>query len=455
MSSQSHHTRPTATERWATEVVPRLPHNLEAQAVALGALRRHRGFASATLLLRGLLADALQASSLSELAAWGVLSDVADLAASAWLKRLRAATPWLSWLLSSLLGATPAVWLSAYGRWRAKVIDITTVGQSGGTGDDWRVHVSYDLLAGQFSHLVITDRSKGEHLDGMQREPRDIAIVDAGDGRRHHIAAVAAQSADMVVRVYLPTCPIHDHHGKPLDLVKQLERRGRTPLELHGCIEHGRSRIRVRVIAVPLPRENVAAAQQRLRKTARRKGRTASRSGLLLASWLVLVTTLPAEPWTAPAVVQLYRAGWQVEVVFKRLKQLLRLHQLRCTSAASAVPLLTLYLLAWVLSSEVAQGMRRALAVAAAPAPVPRPGHWPEHEAVVSSWRVQQVSLDLLRQQVWGEWTAARLRECLPRLVRHLVTHPRQGGRDHQETVVRAHFTGQRFTRLRPLTVAE
>ena len=139
MSSHSHHTRPAATDRWATEVVPRLPHNLEAQAAALGALRRHRGFASAALLLRGLLAYALQASSLSELAAWGVLSDVADLAASAWLKRLRAATPWLSWLLSSLLGATPAVWLSAYGRWRAKVIDITTVGQSGGTGDDWRV----------------------------------------------------------------------------------------------------------------------------------------------------------------------------------------------------------------------------------------------------------------------------------------------------------------------------
>src|SRR4029079_12709749 len=108
MSSQSHHTRPSATDRWATEVVPRLPPNLEAQAVALGALRRHRGFASATLLLRGLLAYALQASSLSELAAWGVLSDVADLDASAWLKRLRAASPWLSWLLSSLLGATPA-----------------------------------------------------------------------------------------------------------------------------------------------------------------------------------------------------------------------------------------------------------------------------------------------------------------------------------------------------------
>src|SRR6476661_606741 len=127
MSSLTHHIRPCAPDRWTTEVVPRLPAELETQARALGALQRHRGFTSASLLLRGLLAYALVASSLSELAAWGVLSDVADLAASAWLKRLRAATPWLSWLLSTLLGATPVLWLSSYGRWRAKVIDITTI----------------------------------------------------------------------------------------------------------------------------------------------------------------------------------------------------------------------------------------------------------------------------------------------------------------------------------------
>lgn len=455
MSSQSDYTKLTPSDRWAMEVAPRLPHDLEAQALALGALRRHRSFTSATLLLRGLLAYALQANSLAELAAWGVLSDVADLVASAWLKRLRAATPWLSWLLSTLLGATPAPWLAAYGRWRAKVIDITTVGTVGGTGDDWRVQVSYDLLAGQFSHLVITDRSSGEHLDGMQLEPRDIAIVDAGYGRRHHIAAAVAQGAEIVVRVYLPTCPIHDHQGKPLDLVKQLERRGRTPLEVQGYVEHARSHIAVRVIAVPLPRERVAAAQQRLRKTARRKGRNASPTGMLLASWLVLVTSLPAEAWTASAVVQLYRARWQVEVVFKRLKQLLRLHQLRCTSAASAVPLLTLYLLAWLLSGEATHELREALVAAADPAPATLPGQWPEQTAVVSSWRVQQLSLQVLRQQVWGEWTEARLQQCVPRLVRHLVTQPRQDGRVHQETIVRERLSGRRFTRPRPRTDEE
>ncbi len=72
---------------------------------------------------------------------------------------------------------------------------------------------------------------------------------------------------------------------------------------------------------------------------------------------------------------------------------------------------------------------------------------------MVSSWRVQRLSLELLRQQVWGEWRATRLQECLPRLIRHLVTHPQQRGREHQETVVRSRLSGQRFTRPKPLEV--
>lgn len=224
----------------------------------------------------------------------------------------------------------------------------------------------------------------------MQPEERDIAIVDAGYGRRHHRAQAVAQGADIGVRVYLPTCPIHDPQGKPLDVVKHLARRGRTPLELLGTIEHGTSRIRVRVIALPVPLDKVAGAQRRLRKTARRKGRTASSTGLRRAAW-----------------------------------------------------------------SERSQELRAALVTAATPAPAPLPGQWPEQEAVGSSWRVQQLCLEMWRQQVWGEWTAQRQNECLSRRVRQMVTHPRQRGRDHQETVVRTRFSGQRLTRARPMAVME
>jgi hypothetical protein len=451
MSSLPHPITLPSADRWSTEVLPLLPADLEAQAFALGALRRKRAFPSASLLLRGLLAYALQAGSFALLGAWGVLSETVDIAASSWLKRLRAADPWLAWLLDTLLGARPAPWLCAFERWQVKLIDISSIGRHGGTGDDWRLQLSYDLLHGRFDFLTLSDRSEGEQLDGMRLQQGDIAVVDAGYGRRQHIAAVVAQLADIVVRLYLPTCPLLDRLGRPLDLVQQLARRGSVPLEVPALLQYGEQSIAVRVIALPLSADQAHAARRRLRRNAQRKGRTPSATGLLLAGWLVLLTTLPSEPWEAATVVALYRARWQIELLFKRLKQLLRLQQLRCSTAASALPLLRLYLLAWVISSDVATESRVALQQAAAPAPATLPGAWPAGEAVVSSWRVSQLGLDLLRQQVWGQWTAERLRRCLRQLVRHLVTHPRERGREHQESVIRARLTGRRLTPPRPL----
>ncbi|MEI8165856.1 MAG: hypothetical protein WCG26_05735, partial [Chloroflexales bacterium] len=178
-----------------------------------GALRRKRRFASAALLLRGLFASALGATSLAHLGAWGVLADTTDIGASSWLKRLGASGPWRMWLLGQLLGGSAAPWLRAFGRWRAKVIDISTVGIRGGTGDDLRLQAAYDLVTGQCTHLRLTTRTQGESLHDMALSPWDSAIGDAGYGVCRHIADVVACLAPSVVRVYLPNCPLFDGQG--------------------------------------------------------------------------------------------------------------------------------------------------------------------------------------------------------------------------------------------------
>lgn len=455
MTSHTHHTKETTTDRWNSEVVPRLPADLELQARRLGAFQRRREFDCAASLLRGLLAYALVASSLAHLAAWGVLSAVADIGAAAWLRHLRAAYPWLAWLLADLLSGAPAGWLAAPGKRRVKLIDSTVVHPIGSTSLGWRLQLSYDLVAGRFCDLALLDISEGEALGLMQLEPGDIAVTDSGYGRRVHIAAAASAGADLVTRVYLLTCPLQDRQGKPLDLVSQLARRGRVSLELPALVEHEGQQFQVRVLATPLPADQAEVARRRLRRNAKRKGRTPSTTNLTLATWVVVVTTLEGEGWPAAEVMALYRARWQVEVAFKRLKQLLKLERLRCRSAESAQPLLTLYLIGWALSSDLVGEVRPALQQAAAPAPKTLPGQWPEQEAVVSTWRLCQLSLEVLRAQVWGSWTAERLKECIPKLVRHVVTHPRQDGRVHQETVIRTRLTGQRLTPPRPHYDAE
>lgn len=465
MLHQKHHTElQTLTQplnhfvdEWSTVIVPRLPADLAAQAAHLGAFQRARAFAQPSDLLRGLLAYSLGLTSLRHLGAWGVLTDLADLSAKGWCTRLRAASPWLQWLLNQLLARrTHLRYLTQRVRGRIKLIDATVLARQGGTGAGWRAHVAYDLLAGQLDQVVVTNHYGAESLTHYQLAPGDLLVADGGYGTRAAVAVAQAAQSDVILRVHLNSFAFEQGDGQRFDALRWLkqpggEQRSVTVWSTATRTVDGQtvtSRHHLRLLAWRLPAAARRAQERRLRRNAQQHGRNVSERGLFLSGWVLLVTTLEESAWPDADVWRLYRARWQIELLFKRFKQLLRAQSIRCRTEASATAAIRALLVVWALVEEVSSSLRRELQASAQPAPTTRPGQRPREEAVVSQWQVDALGLDEVRQAVLGQWRWQRLQACLPRLQRFLVSHPRD--REHQATEVVAWLTGVRLTPARP-----
>src|SRR5207245_10551879 len=186
----------------------------------------------------------------------------------------------------------------------------------------------------------------------------EVIVADRGYGYRRSVATAVRHQADVVVRIHPATFPLETEAGQPFNVLRWLRQRGSAEWEWHGWCRWAGQRYPVRLVAAKLDPTATRRARRRARRKAQKAGRTITAPTLAVAGWLLLITTLDAATWATADVLYVYRARWQVERVFKKMKRLLRLNQIRGKTRAGAEAEGRALLIAWALHESTTTWLR-------------------------------------------------------------------------------------------------
>jgi len=258
---------------------------------------------------------------------------LAELSDVALLKRLRKSKEWLYSLCCALFEERGLVTQSAPLR-TLRLIDATVVKEPGKTGSQWRIHYSLQwptLVCDHFKITAAEGKGNGESLRQFPLSPGDYVLVDRGYCHASGIHCAAGREAYLAVRLNPDGILLQAPDGSKFGLLERLKSITATgqmeqwevlvPFEDHAPIS-------ARLCVVRKSQTAIALAQKKLRRYASKHGTQLQPETLVYAQYVMVLTTFPAQEFSLRQVLDHYRFRWQIELVFKRFKQIAQLGHL-------------------------------------------------------------------------------------------------------------------------------
>jgi hypothetical protein len=319
-----------ASEDWNV-LTSLFPPQWREEAKRTGAVERLRGFASVDALLRTLLLHVGVGFSLRETAVHAKLAEWADVSDVALLKRLRNSEAWLHELCLQLLKESDVLDAPANAP-RIRIVDGTIVREPGKTGSQWRILYAIRLPELDCDFFEVTaskGAGNGESLSRLPAESGELILGDAAYCGVPGLIAMKQRGADVLIRVNPTNFPAYGSDNRRFPLlqrVTKLSRPGQVREWKVRLRSSGGEEVRGRLCIIRKSEQAIAQAQRRLQKNASKKQSKLKPETLEFARYVMVFTTY--EQGTAAQILQWYRMRWQIELVFKRLKSLLRLGHL-------------------------------------------------------------------------------------------------------------------------------
>jgi IS4 transposase len=162
--------------------------------------------------------------------------------------------------------------------------------------------------------------AQGEHL-----------LADRGYCHARGIHYATERKSYLTVRLNPDGIVLQTPAGDPFPLLKKLkslQRSGQIAAWDAQVPLEERSPVPVRICAIRKSKTAIVLAHKQLRRKASKRGSVLQPETLIYAEYVMVLTTFPEQEFPPTLVLEWYRFRWQVELVFKRFKQIAQLGHL-------------------------------------------------------------------------------------------------------------------------------
>jgi hypothetical protein len=293
-----------------------------------GALKGLRQDKCEEKLLRTLLIHLGCGCSLRETVVRAREAGLANLSDVSLLKRLQKSGVWLHQLCLGMFadrGAPPSI----EDKSNLRLIDASVIKEPGPTGSLWRVHYSLDwpsLRCGFFRLTATEGVGTGETLCHFPLTAGEHLLADRGYSNATSIHYADQHKAFLTVRLNPHSVRINDENERPFNVLKHITTVKSTQQMASWpvCIpdRSGQKSVHGRICVVRKSAAAIEQAKFKLRRKASKNGTDIQPETLVYAEYVMVFTTFPEATYPTPRVLESYRIRWQIELVFKRFKQI-------------------------------------------------------------------------------------------------------------------------------------
>ena len=252
-------------------------------------------------------------------------------------------------MLSNVATADKNIYQSA----QVHLLDCSTFKQEGTNGKEIRLHLDYNLSLGAMGEVKLTDKYTAESVQSFTIKSGHIYLADAGYGTGNNLDQIVSRGAQALFRAS-PNCirlSSDKFGGAKINMAEKLDTKKNIldfPCYIHTSAGNY---IPVRLIASRLPEDKVMLAKERKKRIASRKQQKLKKETLVYAEWVILITSLDTS-FTAEFLLEMYRSRWQIELLFKRIKQFFKVTKLRKATLEHSKALVMVWLIIFAMAER-------------------------------------------------------------------------------------------------------